>query len=103
MLARPNATVRTCPRILNWCSLTGQFCCRGRALVGTRGHQRLQKSRPDGYQKEVAVSYEVETDDLVLRIQGRIDGLMVTPGETTVEEIKTVQGHWDGLADPLHW
>ena len=74
-----------------------------RALAGTRGHQRLQKSRPDGYQKEVAVSYEVETDDLVLRIQGRIDGLIVTSGETTIEEIKTVQGRWDHLADPLHW
>jgi len=74
-----------------------------RALAGTRGHQRIQKSRPEGYQKEMAVSFEIETDDLVLRIQGRIDGLMVAPSEVTVEEIKTVQGRWDGLADPLHW
>src|SRR6266481_2821254 len=28
---------------------------------------------------------------------------MVTASEATIEEIKTVQGRWDGLADPLHW
>jgi DNA excision repair protein ERCC-2 len=105
------------------------FVGRDRALAGTRGHQRLQRSRPAGYQKEVRLSHDVETADLILRIQGRIDGLMVTtregerprepmlPGEirargdarppegqdVLLEEIKTVQGEWDGVADPLHW
>src|SRR6185369_6675358 len=74
-----------------------------RALAGTRGHQRLQKCRPSGYQKEVVVSFDVEAQELVLRIQGRIDGVLATPEEAVVEEIKTVQGRWDGAANPLHW
>jgi DNA excision repair protein ERCC-2 len=45
----------------------------------------------------------VEVADLILRIQGRIDGVLATPGQVLLEEIKTVQGHWDGAADPLHW
>ncbi len=74
-----------------------------RALAGTRGHQRLQRSRPAGYQKEVRLFHEVETADFFLRIQGRIDGLLAAGEEVLLEEIKTVQGGWDHLADPLHW
>ena len=74
-----------------------------RALAGTRGHQRLQRSRPAGYQKEVQLGFDVETEELTLRIRGRIDGLLVTPGQVLLEEIKTVQSGWDGIASPLHW
>ena len=74
-----------------------------RALAGTRGHQRLQRTRPAGYQKEVPVAHEIEVDELILRIQGRIDGLLALTDEVLLEEIKTVQGLWDGVADPLHW
>ncbi len=74
-----------------------------RALAGTRGHQRLQRSRPAGYQKEVPVAHEIEVDELILRIQGRIDGLLASTDEVLLEEIKTVQGRWDGVPDPLHW
>src|SRR5207237_5125187 len=79
------------------------FVGPGRALAGTRGHQKLQKSRPAGYQKEMAVSYQVEIAELILRIQGRIDGVSMTSEEVTLEEINTVQGAWDDKADPLHW
>ena len=54
------------------------FVGRQRALAGTRGHQRLQRSRPDGYQKEVRLAHDVEAADFTLRVQGRIDGLLVT-------------------------
>jgi DNA excision repair protein ERCC-2 len=80
-----------------------QFVGRERGLAGTRGHRKIQRSRPAGYQKEVPVSYELEADALVLRIQGRLDGLWVSPSEAIIEEIKTVQGPWDHRADPLHW
>ena len=79
------------------------FVGRNRALAGTRGHQRLQRSRPTGYQKEVRLRHEIETGDFILRIQGRIDGLLVSSQEVLLEEIKTVQGGWDRVADPLHW
>src|SRR5438876_6055600 len=57
------------------------FAGPGRALAGTRGHQRVQKSRAAGYQKEVSVFHDVEAEELTLRIQGRIDGLILTAGE----------------------
>jgi DNA excision repair protein ERCC-2 len=44
----------------------------------------------------------VAGDGFVLRIQGRIDGVIVTGPAVLLEEIKTVQGHWNGEADPLH-
>jgi Rad3-related DNA helicase len=81
----------------------GDFVGRNRALAGTRGHQRLQRSRPAGYQKEVRLRQEIDAGEFVLRIQGRIDGLLVGGEEVLLEEIKTVQGGWDGAADPLHW
>src|SRR4029079_7936976 len=62
-----------------------------RALEGTRGHQRLQRSRPAGYQKEVRLAYDLVTEAFTLRIQGRIDGLWVTGSEVLLEEIKTLQ------------
>ena len=79
------------------------FVGPNRALAGTRGHQRLQRSRPAGYQKEVRLSYEVETAEFTMRIQGRIDGLLTTEQGVLLEEIKTVQDGWDYTADPLHW
>jgi len=79
------------------------FIGPNRALAGTRGHQRLQRSRPAGYEKEVRLCHDIETAEFVLRIQGRIDGLMATAPEVLLEEIKTVQGGWDHTADPLHW
>ncbi|HWH68136.1 MAG TPA: ATP-dependent DNA helicase [Candidatus Sulfotelmatobacter sp.] len=74
-----------------------------RALAGIRGHQKVQRSRPAGYQKELALVWQVETDDFILRVQGRIDGLWSTSKEVVLEEIKTIQGRWDHQADPLHW
>ena len=79
------------------------FVGRSRALAGTRGHQRLQRSRPAGYQKEIRLCHDIETAEFILRIKGRIDGLLVTAQEVLLEEIKTVQNGWDGVADPLHW
>ncbi len=80
-----------------------EFVGPGRALAGIRGHQKLQRSRPAGYQKEVPVACELEGEGFSLRIQGRIDGLLVEPEGVLLEEIKTVRGRWEGVADPLHW
>jgi DNA excision repair protein ERCC-2 len=74
-----------------------------RAWEGTRGHQRIQKSRPLGYETEVALAHEIATPEFVLRVQGRIDGILPTSGKVLIEEIKTITGSWDKTADPLHW
>jgi DNA excision repair protein ERCC-2 len=79
------------------------FVGPNRALAGTRGHQQLQRSRPAGYEKEVRLCHDVEDTELVLRIQGRIDGILATQEQVLLEEIKTVQSGPVHEADPLHW
>ena len=80
-----------------------QFIGSDRAMAGIRGHQKLQRSRPAGYQTEIPVEHSVDAGEFILQIRGRIDGLLAAPLEVLLEEIKTVQGHWDHTADPLHW
>ncbi len=79
----------------------GAFASQKRALEGTRGHQRVQKSRPAAYQPEVIVSWRHEAPDFIFELAGRIDGVLVQNSSLLVEEIKTVQAL--GPADPLHW
>lgn len=62
---------------------------RSRAQEGTVGHQLLVSVRPKGYQAEVPVEYEYESKGFHLTVHGRIDGLIVTETEISVEEIKT--------------
>ena len=81
----------------------GDFAGTNRAIEGTRGHQRIQRSRPAGYQKEVSVVRELDAGEFTLRIQGRIDGLLPMEGSVLLEEIKTVRPGWDRAPDPLHW
>jgi DNA excision repair protein ERCC-2 len=79
------------------------FVTRDRALAGTRGHQQIQRSRPPGYQKEVGLSFDCDAGEFILRVQGRIDGVLETQDEVILEEIKTVHRAWDGTPDSLHW
>ncbi len=81
----------------------GHFAGPGRALEGTKGHQRLQKSRPAGYKPEVVISWQREMPDFVFELRGRVDGVLVEGDHLLVEEIKTVNRPWNGPADPLHW
>ena len=74
----------------------GGFSAPGRALAGTRGHQRVQRARPEGYEAEVLIAELVAGEGFELRISGRMDGVWVVEGCVVVEEIKTVVGK--GLA-----
>jgi Rad3-related DNA helicase len=80
-----------------------EFVGADRAIAGTRGHQKIQRSRPTGYLTELPVEHRMETKEFTLQIRGRIDGLLITSGHVLLEEIKTVHGSWDHQADPLHW
>ena len=79
------------------------FVGSDRALQGIRGHQKIQRSRPPGYETEIAVEQEFATETFRLRLRGRIDGLASEAGQKIIEEIKTIHGQWDRTADPLHW
>lgn len=82
------------------------FGSAGRNVDAIRAHQKIQRSRPEGYQPEVPVTLEIVFDDLLLTVSGRMDGLFDTPEGSVVEEIKTTVVNPDrlnfGTAD-LHW
>ncbi|MGZ8921600.1 MAG: ATP-dependent DNA helicase, partial [Limisphaerales bacterium] len=80
-----------------------RFSGPNRALEGTRAHSKLQKSRPAGYESEVCVTRDMEMPGFILRLKGRIDGLLAANGHLLIEEIKTVTHLTDSPADPLHW
>lgn len=72
-------------------SLKSGFAGSKRGLEGTLGHQALQRSRCDGYRKEVWVSYQLtdRATGIKLEVQGRIDGVYREGERFVVEEIKT--------------
>ena len=73
-----------------------------RALEGIKGHKRIQQSRGSDYRPEVAVERRFTKDEVIVRVVGRVDGIIggLTP---LVEEIKTVERGWSKEADPVHW
>ena len=73
-----------------------------RAVEGTRGHQRLQRARPAGYEAEVAIKWRREEADFVFELKGRIDGVLAKEASLMIEEIKTTRRGWEGPADPVH-
>ena len=79
------------------------FTSPNRALQGTRGHQKLQSSRPDNYQAEVALKWLTVRPHFTLTLRGRIDGVKEEPEEVFLEEIKTVTGEWTQKPSNLHW
>ena len=84
----------------------GSFQKRGRAQAGTKGHKKVQHSRPENYQSEVEVSYRIPAEAPPIEIRGRIDGLDTSQTPVLIEEIKTTtlpldlldenhnRGHW---------
>jgi DNA excision repair protein ERCC-2 len=68
---------------------SGGFQRRDRAQLGTQGHKRVQRSRPEGYETEVEIAGLVEGADPPLEVRGRIDGLYASKEPVIIEEIKT--------------
>ncbi len=84
----------------------GGFQRRDRAQLGTQGHQRVQRSRPAGYETEVEIAYRVEGADPPVEVRGRIDGLYASAEPVIIEEIKTTTLSLDLVSEDhnhLHW
>jgi DNA excision repair protein ERCC-2 len=84
----------------------GGFARRDRAQLGTQGHRRVQRSRPEGYQSEVEISYQIEDSDPPVEVQGRMDGLYAGQEPVIIEEIKTTTLSLELVSEdhnPLHW
>ncbi len=85
---------------------SGGFQRRDRAQLGTRGHKRVQRSRPEGYESEVEITFRVENSDPPLEVHGRIDGLYTHTMPVAIEEIKTTTLSLNLVEkenNPLHW
>ncbi len=85
---------------------SGGFQRRDRAQLGTQGHKRVQRSRPEGYETEVEIAYRVEGADPPLEVRGRIDGLYASEEPVIIEEIKTTTLSLELVNEehnPLHW
>ncbi|MFT3895900.1 MAG: helicase C-terminal domain-containing protein [Anaerolineales bacterium] len=84
----------------------GGFQRRDRAQLGTRGHQRVQRSRPNDYETELEIVHYVEETDLPLEVRGRIDGLYGSKEPVIIEEIKTTTLSLELITEQhnhLHW
>jgi DNA excision repair protein ERCC-2 len=84
----------------------GGFQRRDRAQLGTQGHKRVQRSRPESYQTEVEIACRVEGSDPLLEVQGRIDGVYASAEPVIIEEIKTTTLSLELVSErhnPLHW
>ncbi len=92
--------------VLSSGDIISAFVSMNKALAGTKAHQKIQKSRPEGYHAEVTVSYLFETDDLHLQISGRIDGLWEKEEGVLIEEIKSTTSSLEMIEvnnRSLHW
>lgn len=86
--------------------LVMEFSGVNSAMEGMRAHQKIQKSRPGEYDAEVYVKHMLETDDFIVTVSGRMDGLFRYPDRVVVDEIKTTPKSLDTLEkkqSPLHW
>ena len=86
--------------------LVFDFLSAARPTEAIRIHQKIQKSRPQHYQAEVAVSHQIDTELFVLVIGGRIDGVFAQNNPVLIEEIKTTSRRLDVIeqhANPIHW
>ena len=84
----------------------GGFQKRDRAQLGTLGHRRVQRSRPEGYASEVEITFQMPGADPPLEVQGRMDGLYTDADPRIVEEIKTTTLSLELIGEEhnrLHW
>lgn len=83
-----------------------EFSGVSRAMEGIRAHQKIQDRRPAEYRAEVFIRHQVETDDFIVDISGRMDGVYEYPDHTVIDEIKTTARKLESLEkeeNPLHW
>jgi len=81
-----------------------------RSVEAIRAHQKIQRSRPEDYAAEVSVDYQHETDELILSVGGRIDGVYTGGGSESdrvvIDEIKTTdksRAQIEQSANLMHW
>ncbi len=95
-----------CEFLLKSGSIDSRFSGLDRAAEGSRIHRRLQKQAGPGYKAEVPLQIDMESGGFCYHLSGRADGILDTPSGFVVDEIKTLGGSIEHLAEndyPAHW
>jgi len=76
-----------------------------RATAAISLHQRIQQSRPQGYEPEVVLSHTEQFDAWTIHVSGRVDGIFRNGNFMELEEIKTTTRKPQAGEDdnPHHW
>jgi DNA excision repair protein ERCC-2 len=91
-----------------------RFMGSGRAVEGTKAHQKIQKQNKEKYSvfngeeylSEVSLKHSVSYDGGTILIEGRADGILIDNNEVTIDEIKTVTKNLELIEEDyngLHW
>lgn len=86
--------------------IDNSFMSMGRALEGTRAHQKVQKSYGKNYQAEYSLKHSFQYEDLILELEGRTDGILEQDKMIIIDEIKSTTKKLEDLEEDynqLHW
>ena len=70
-------------------------------LKGSRLHRKIQKQMGTHYQPEVSLKKDTEYDDLILRVEGRADGIFLQDEQFCIDEIKGVYKKLELMEEPV--
>ncbi|MBM7693419.1 Rad3-related DNA helicase [Peribacillus deserti] len=73
---------------------------------GTKIHQKIQKSYKETDQKEVFLRTELTLEEIMIKLEGRCDGLLIENDEIIIDEIKSTKKDLNGITEdtyPVHW
>ena len=70
-------------------------------LKGSRLHRKIQKQMGSHYQAEVSLKKDTEYEDLILRVEGRADGIFTQDDRVCIDEIKGVYKNPELMEEPV--
>lgn len=68
---------------------------------GSRLHRKIQKQMGSSYRSEVSLKYDREYENLILRTEGRADGIFTEEEGVCIDEIKGVYKNVEQLEQPI--
>lgn len=86
--------------------LVSSFSGSTRNTDAIKAHQKIQKSAPSEYKSEVTISHTVTKEDIIIQINGRIDGVITLIEEVIIDEIKTTTNSLNNINEDynlVHW
>ncbi|MBU5479943.1 ATP-dependent DNA helicase [Blautia sp. MSJ-19] len=70
-------------------------------LKGSRLHRKIQKQMGSHYQPEVSLKKDTEYAELILRVEGRADGIFTQEEKVCIDEIKGIYKNLELLEEPV--